>query len=85
MKLIIIYKNVKHEISKAQDLFNLYNEWYINSETLSEEDYEIVSTIWKNYKIVFEKIEKKEFRLFEFENMVKEIMDKEKERKEEEK
>ncbi len=74
-KLTILDDSNKYEINNAQDLYDLYNDWSIGCEIMSEDDFQAVSSIRENYIAVYEKIDKRQYKLYEFEQLALEIID----------
>lgn len=77
-KLIIINDSDKYEINKAQDLYDLYNDWSIDyrldTTKMTIKEYQTVVAIRDDYSSVFKEIEKKEYELLEFEVIALEII-----------
>lgn len=77
-KLRIIDGYKIYEINKAQDLYDLYNDWAIDyglyPDSMTAEEDETVSAIREEYIEIFNKIEKKDYELLEFEVIALEII-----------
>lgn len=72
-KLVIINDSDRYEINEAQDLYDLYNDWFIDyrldTTKMTLKEYQTVIAIRDDYNKVFEEIEKKEYELVEFEDI----------------
>lgn len=67
-KLIIIDGKTKYEIKTAQDLYDLYNEWAMDTPEEDTYNYEIVNRIRDHYQFIFDNIKKQKYDLADFES-----------------
>ena len=78
-KLVIINDSDRYEINEAQDLYDLYNDWFIDyrldTTKMTLKEYQTVVAIRDEYSKVFKEIEKKEYELVEFESIALEIIE----------
>ena len=78
-KLVIINDSDRYEINEAQDLYDLYNDWFIDyrldTTKMTLKEYQTVIAIRDDYNKVFEEIEKKEYELVEFEDIALKIIE----------